>query len=107
MAEEHTARPDSGVPFETGNYLMTSTSKIEWAFVTAEDHGEALDTLGISEWPGCERNRKTGSRKAQRLSDFTSKWQAVDRRLQAAGEQALSTPEFVALRLYTGPMFMK
>ena len=62
MAEEHTQRADSEVPFETGNYLMTSNSKIEWAFVVAEDQEEALDTLGIEEWPGCERTRQPGSR---------------------------------------------
>ena len=41
------------------------------------------------------------------LADFASPWQAINEQLKKLGEQPLSDVEFVALRLYTGPMFVK
>ena len=107
MAAEHTQSADSDEPFETGNYGLYSTSRIEWAFVVADNHDTAREELGIDEWPGTERGREHGIRMPQTMADFDHEWQNVNRKLQGAGEQDLSAPEFISLRLYTGPMFMK
>ena len=45
MVSEHSQRPDSGVPFTTGNYDITTTSATEWAFVTEPSN---VPTAG---WP--------------------------------------------------------
>lgn len=107
MEEEHCSSVDSNEVFEVGNYGTATTSRAEWLFVVHPDQG--LDILQLDEWPGAEeaRNRHDLPRTAHPLSYFRSEWEAVDRRLVAAGEQPLSEPEFIALRLYTGPLFRK
>lgn len=107
MEEEHCTVIDSDDTFEVGNYGTHTTSRAEWFFVVRPDDG--LEVLGLDEWPGAEeaRNRQDLPRQAYPLEYFRGEWDAVDRRLQAAGEQPLSIPEFVALRLYTGPLFRK
>lgn len=97
-----------------GNYGLYTTSRIEYAFVSAgapgadyPDHETAREGLDLEEWPGAERDRTHGTRLPRTVEEFAEHWASVDRKLHVAGEQALSLPEFFGLRLYTGPMFMK
>lgn len=93
------------VVLQVGNYGTVTTSRIEWAFVT-DPSDAAKERLGLAEWPGTERERDH-KRDAKSWDDFAPVRSGIDARLMAAGEQALSHAEFYALRLYTGPLFMK
>jgi hypothetical protein len=49
MRKEHCESADSSCAFDTPNYAMTTTSKVEWVFVTDPEGG--LLTLGRAAWP--------------------------------------------------------
>jgi hypothetical protein len=49
MEREHCASSDSDITFTTGNYGITTTSRIEWLFVS--DPGEGLKKTGRDQWP--------------------------------------------------------
>jgi len=85
MEDEHKSRADSKLEFTTKNYGGTVTFPAqEWEFVVAPDAGK--------EYPGGPRAK----RGIQELLAHPNS--------QAAG---LTEPEIIALRLYTGPMYIK
>ena len=51
---EHCEREDADAPFTARNYGTTTTSRIEWHFVT--DPTAGLKACGIEEWPKETRN---------------------------------------------------
>ena len=104
MAAEHNAAVDSEVWFETPNYKIKTTSRIEWHFVAHANDG--LERLGMARWPPMQAPERT-DRVARPLAMFEAGWVELNGRLTEAGEQLLSEAEFVALRLYTGPLFVK
>lgn len=105
MEIEHTQREDSDLPFDVRNYGTTTTSRIEWTFVT--DPVGGLEKLGLDEWPGAERDRKDGIRQVRSIESFDAQLKTLGARLVALGEQPLSLAEFCALRCYTGPLYVK
>ena len=101
MFVEHAEAVDSDAVFEVGNYGTLTTSKAEWFFASEPESAEALASCGLKEWPGLS------TRSALPPSHFKPHWTNVDMRLGVVGEQPLSLPEFLSLRLYTGPMYIK
>ena len=80
--------------------------QIEWHAVIDPDNG--LKALGIDEWPierrlGCGVNPRT----MHPPSHWKRAWDRKNEQLSTIGETPLLLDGFVALRLYTGPMFFK
>lgn len=101
---EHSSSPDSKSFFTTSNYGVTTSSQIEYAFVTNPLQG--LEALGIEAWPAetkipCERRRQPIE-----LSTFDAKRCEYSARLQALDCAPVGVDELAALRLYTGPMWV-
>ena len=105
MATEHCEAIDSRATFEPPNFLIPTTSRIEWYAVA--NPGIGLTILGISDWP---KEQRLGAGKSRQLlppSHFKPEWEAMNHKLSAIGESPLLMHGFVSLRLYTGPMFFK
>lgn len=105
MAKEHCEAIDSTATFEPPNFLIPTTSRIEWYAVANPSRG--LQILGISDWP---KEQRLGAGKSRQLlppSHFKPEWDAMNSKLAAIGETPLLMHGFVSLRLYTGPMFFK
>ena len=120
MEAEHTQYEDADTPFIARNYGTVTTSRLEWGFVATP---YALGTMGAylrelghptDRWPAGPSARDGGGhsdpgRKPLSYKEYMSS--AVGRRLtvelEAEGEQAMSEPEFIAMRAYTGPLFEK
>ena len=123
MEAEHTARGDSANPFTTGNYAVTTTSLIEWAFVATPeampDDGwpveEALAAAALGPSPGREASNANAAllassasmREPLPLAELQARLEERSERLRAMDEPPLSLPEAMSARLYTGPMFVK
>ena len=110
MTREHTVRPDSDLKFCAPNYNIQTTSKLEW-YIVAEPE-KALVELGLDEWPagGGHTPIELGFRHVNAPTSpfFTSRIKDVNERLAAAGDsEKISLEHFCALRMYTGPMYMK
>jgi hypothetical protein len=134
MERDHTGEADADVKFVVGNYGTTTTSRIEWLFVTDPVFGldrlreqkiraPAPELIGadyLSAWPGtsgffAEADRAAGSktsadsghrhtRDAKSWNDFKVPRERLNQLLAAINEQPISEPEFFGLRLYTGPL---
>jgi len=104
MRAEHCEAIDSNVEFEVGNYGTITTSRIEWCFVASPEMGP--EQVDLYEWPGTEREREH-VRDAKGYDEFMAKRDEVNAGLTAVGEQRLSRVEFLSLRMYTGPLYMK
>lgn len=87
-----------------GNYNTITFSEAEWLFVVDPLNG--LDTLGLEEWPGTEREREV-PRVAHPFAYFRRKFDEISKKLRVVGEKGMSFPEFAVLRLYTGPLYVK
>ena len=103
MQGEHCDAVDSTTLFEPPNYLVPTTSMIEWYAVADPKNG--LRILGIPYWP--QEQRGEGRRKLHPPSHFREKWDAFNQRLEDVGEPPLLMHGFIGLRLYTGPMYHK
>lgn len=110
MHKEHVANADSDEPFRPDNYGIETTSRIEWSFVVEPTAEGVLSRLGIDAWPE-EKASTVGSddRRREPLSPsaFKDMRMAVDEKLAAGDTEPLDDAEFLAARLYTGPMFLK
>lgn len=96
-------------PTVTGNYGTTTRSEIEWFFCT-EPTEQSLQALGIIEWPreekliaGCQSHL---CRKPLPLSTFSRQLALANEKLTVFHSH-VGEDEFLAGRLYTGPMFVK
>ena len=108
MKREHCRMDDSIEPFNTPNYKMTTTSRIEWWFVADPVNG--LKELRLSKWPAEDPSTLHGSaqgREAIDPSEFRETRQEKNRVLEAMGMPTIMLEEFIGARLYTGPTFVK
>ena len=109
MEAEHTRRADSLERFTTGNYGVTTTSEIEFAIVTTPT-ADALARLRLAAWPAEASDKlpdRSLTRRAASLASFAPALAEVNQRLAAACQPALIEAELIALRMYTGPTFVK
>jgi len=105
MAAEHCNDVDSYATFEPPNFLIPTTSEIEWWAVY--DPVTGLKTLGIDDWPKEKRLGGGQSRSLRTPAHWKEPWEQRNAQLAELGELPLQHSGFVALRLYTGPMFYK
>ena len=107
MTNGHTRSSDSDEYFTPNNYPTPTTSRIEWYFVVDPQNG--LGKCGLTEWPGTiiRGDSNAPPRLPRTVMSFATERALVDARLHVVGEQPLSNVELYALRLYTGPMFVK
>jgi hypothetical protein len=100
MQAEHCLRGNSKTKFTTGNYNVTTTPATEWEFVVEPKDGVAYPHTpkDKAQWPkGMEWKGRSG-REAEDMAVIMQRKQVT-----LAG---LLNMEVIALRLYTGPMFM-
>jgi hypothetical protein len=100
MQTEHCLRGNSRRKFTTGNYNLTTMPATEWEFVVEPKEGKAYPHTPKEKtlWPkDVEWNGKSG-REAEDVEDIMKRKQVT-----LAG---LLKMEVIALRLYTGPMFV-
>ena len=107
MRREHTKRSDSDIWFTTSNYLCHTSSCIEWYFVV--DPARGKEVLKRKSYPseqaeGLERRKLRNERE---LDTFDVAISDVNNRLRLHAQRPLRKEEFIASRLYTGPMFQK
>jgi hypothetical protein len=107
MRREHTKRSDSDIWFTTSNYLCHTSSCIEWYFVV--DPARGKEVLKRKSYPseqaeGLERRKLRNERE---LDTFDVAISDVNNRLRQHAQRPLRKEEFIASRLYTGPMFQK
>ena len=106
---EHLHRDDSLVNFLASNYGVRTTSSVEWFFVV-EPTPERLAKLGLPGWPieADDRMPDRGRCRAPcALDHYLSEARTVNERLAAANQPTLLIAETVAMRFYTGPLFVK
>lgn len=108
MEAEHTRKSDSRLKFVTGNYGITTSSEIEWAYVL-EPTKERLARLRFSQWPAeAEKKLPEGHRRrAVPLAKFEAKMEEVNGQLRSMGQPELTRVELIGGRLYSGPLFVK
>lgn len=105
MQHEHCNEVDSTTTFEPPNFVIPTTSQIEWWAVADPDQG--LEILGLPDWPKEARLGGATARKLHPPSHFRPTWDGFNAKLTAIGESELQMNGFVCLRLYTGPMYFK
>lgn len=97
MRQEHAERSDRAIEFTASNYGTTTTSAQEYAFVV-DGTPAPVETHNVTE---------SRRRQPRTVASFAVARAANDARLAKQGIDALSDAEFIAARLYTGPMFVK
>ena len=104
MRKEHCVAVDSQRDFVTPNYGITTTSQTEWLFVT--DPLDGLSELGLADWPSEQVRVQDEMERRQPLplSYFDERRAEVNARLAEEDVAAVGEAEFVACRLYTGPL---
>mmetsp|Transcript_14059 Transcript_14059/g.25126 ORF Transcript_14059/g.25126 Transcript_14059/m.25126 type:complete len:207 (+) Transcript_14059:225-845(+) len=101
MEKEHCQSEDSDIIFTAAHSGISSTSKIEWYFVTDPVHG--LEKLGLDDWPAETTERfQNHKREPRLLEEFEDVVEDINQRLEAIGIPGLTTDELIACRLYTG-----
>jgi hypothetical protein len=108
MRRDHCENDDSTIPFETPNYKMVTTSKIEWWFVVDPERG--LKEMRLESWPAERPDTLHGSAQGRReipTSEFEAERANRNAQLRSLDAQPLEFEEFLGARLYTGPCFVK
>ena len=108
MRKDHCNATDARIEFTTSNYGVTSTSEVEYWFVT-DPTPERLARLGRSAWPRealLVGEREHLCRKPRPLSDFLDTQRQINLRLEPL-QLRLTDDMLVSCRLYTGPCFIK
>ena len=114
MEKEHTQRDDSDNKFTTSNYDLTTSSRMEWAFVYTPDQppdggfpieqkvARALSAEGEMD-PSLIELRKSGvqPRKPLALKELEAKLVDNNAKLKKLREPPVNLPEAMAARLYT------
>lgn len=104
MEKEHCRSVDSNETWTTDNYGISTTPKIEWFFVVSPEKGKL--EMDIPAYPKETKNMHF-LRSPQELSEFDEVRDDINSKLKAKNEKTIGKEEFVAARLYTGPMFEK
>lgn len=117
MEREHCAEADADVAFDARNYRTRTTSRLEWWYVARPEAlpelSPYLEELGqpTMQWPMIgslsEGTDDDELRHPKTFAQFEKERRRIDAQLAACGEQPLSFVEFVALRCYSGPLFVK
>jgi hypothetical protein len=123
MLREHTNSADSGLPFVSSNYMIETTSSLEWWFVDDPEGGLAPDPqsgvrpvdacltrLEISGYPiegAGTLSAGARPREALPLDSFAEALHARNAQLEQLGQTVLEREELIGSRLYTGPLFVK
>jgi hypothetical protein len=100
MQAEHCLRGNGKTKFTTGNYNVTTTPATEWEFVVEPKDGVAYPHTpkDKAQWPKGMGWKGRSGREAEDMAVIMQRKQVT-----LAGLQKM---EVIALRLYTGPMFM-
>ena len=108
MRFEHTGAADATEPFLMPNQKAHTTSEIEWQFVVEPGKALRLDAsrtgLLMDQF---EPYPPKNPRKPQPFEEFQREFDQVNGRLVALGEPEVIKEEFLATRLYSGPMYLK
>jgi hypothetical protein len=110
MQREHTGGDDADVAFAAPSYQLRTTSRVEWSFVAEPAALPALAphlvALGLPQasWPS---GPHSPARTPRTFEDFAPVRKQLDARLAAEGAAPLSLSEFCAVRLYSGPLYVK
>ena len=117
IEHEHVGCADADVIFEARNYQTRTSSRLEYCFVARPEElpnlGTHLAELGLpkGQWPSVgsisETKEDDELRHTRTYEQFGDELRKVNAQLVAYREQPLSFVEFVALRAYTGPLFVK
>jgi len=113
MRLEHCGKEDARIVFRAPNYGTTTTSEVEWHFCAAtgaepaEAAAAALSACGFQDWPAEERARLSHGRSRRPLEAFDGPMRDANEALAKQDEAPLRREECLALRLYTGPLFVK
>ena len=124
MAAEHTERDDSHAELTTGNYGLTTTSAIEWAFSATPDKppekgwpAEKKLCAALVPLPEGQKRRASAAAliesNAQPRTPMPLKEMEVrlkemaNAKLEVLNEPLVSLDEGIGARLYTGPLFIK
>ena len=104
MIREHIEEKDSNIEFTTTNYGITTTSRIEWAFVASQNEelsAKALKDLNLDSWPVETKGLSDHhSGRVQRpLNLFVLERAGVDERLKEQDTAPLLEAEFLGGRL--------
>lgn len=94
MRSEHTARSDATIEFTASNYGTATTSTQEYAFVV-DGALAPKETRNVTE---------ARRRQPRTLASFAGPRADHDAKLAKQGIAALGDAEFIAARLYTGPV---
>ena len=103
---------DSHAEFTTSNYMTATKPIIEWHFVADPNDQEFLTSYCGGVWPEDKQpHKEDGGRVFKRSpvppKDFAPQLGELNRKLTTANEPLMLLVEFIACRLYTGPMFVK
>ena len=102
MEREHCASADSDEAFESANYGVCTTPRLEYSFVIEPQARDA------SAWPAEATHVEPNKRRAPRtLASFAPELAQVNQRLRGLECAPLHADELCAARLYTGPMYAK
>ena len=99
---EHCERADADVTFEVGNYGTSTTSAQEFCFVASATPAPT-ETRNVYE-VGTDVDRR---RQPRPVKSYAAARAQADAKLALLGVASVSDAEFVAARLYTGPMYLK
>lgn len=99
MEREHLEGPDNDRYFTAPNTNVETTSAIEWYFVSKPHE---LNSLNIKSWPQAPEGDRRHPTDLQKFLDKMN-----DKNNLLYGQEKLTEEEVIALRLYTGPMYIK
>ena len=107
MAADHTIGhgTESTDEFETSNYGIRTTSKVEWMLVV-EDRASP-DQLGLERWPEESPDMlpdRSKCRQRRPLGELVGAAEPRNVKLEAADQPRLVNEEIIAANLYTGPV---
>ena len=100
MAAEHLNGPDADAEFTTGNYGVTTTSKIEWEYVT--DESATPEKLGREAWPTESEAKlpdRSHCRKRRSLADIVRAAEERNEQLKSHGHTPLLRSELIGANL--------
>ena len=102
VLHDHCGMADATIRFDMPNGKMTTTSTIEWRFVSSPENGADGKGSPFEPYPN-----QTKARKPLRYEAFDAELKERNEALVREGQAPLGREEFLSARLYTGPMYLK